>query len=179
MGATTTRQEYKTSGLVDTRRRPTSGVEDRRRRVEWSRTRGGSGRPTRRIFCHCPSISSLSYKSSRRNRNPQPWGRRRSSRTWTATETTASWWCQRRARVRGSPPGRLTCSSPSPCASATTRPSRSTGSPATSPPSSRRPRRPQTLASADTSRYHFHPSLPLFFFAEATTTLLRPKINQL
>jgi hypothetical protein len=36
MGATTTRQEYKTSGLVDTRRRPTSGVEDRRRRVEWS-----------------------------------------------------------------------------------------------------------------------------------------------
>ena len=81
------------------------------------------------------------------NRQPQPWGRRRRS------SPTASSWCRSRARARAWPPGRSTCSSPSPCDSATTRPSRSTGYQATLAPSSTRLRRPLTSPSADTSRY--------------------------
>ena len=81
------------------------------------------------------------------NRQPQLWGRRRRS------SPTASSWCRSRARARAWPPGRSTCSSPSPCDSATTRPSRSTGYQATLPPSSTRLRRHLTSPSADTSRY--------------------------
>jgi hypothetical protein len=103
------------------------------------------------------SLSSAIEVQPLPSQQPQPWGRKRRS------SPTASWWCRSRARARAWPPGRSTCSSPSPCDSATTRPSRSTGYQATLPPSSTRLRRPLTSPSADTSRYYAS-SIPFAFF---------------